>query len=174
MPVAPLTPQHNRAAVSTGAPCQLFTLARPSPWPSALPASPTDNNSCCHRQPWCRKHPPGPIHPSLLAGPACPLPSAPTTQRSVAQYSSNLAQLPQGTSVWQHRQTKPTLLNFSFPLCSADKMHTLGQLFWEFQKENEAATISRSQKAVLSIPPGFRMGKAEEQLARSVFTPPNF
>lgn len=37
----------------------------------------------------------------------------------------------------------------------------IGQLFWEFQKENEATTISRSQKAVLSIPPGFRIGKSQ-------------
>lgn len=63
MPTALLTPQHNRAAVSTGAPCQLSTLACPNQCPSALPASASDNNSCCHRQPWCHKHPPAPITP---------------------------------------------------------------------------------------------------------------
>lgn len=106
MPTALLTPQHNRAAVSTGAPCQLFTLARPNRCPSALPASPRDNNSCCHRQPWCHKHPPTPINPWLLVRPPCPLLSAPTAQCRVPQYSSNPSQLPQVTRVWQHRQNK--------------------------------------------------------------------
>lgn len=125
-------------------------------------ASATDKNSCCHRQPCCHKHPPTPDNPRLLLRTACPIPSPPAARCSVC---GTIQQRPvpasQVTSVWQHGQTKSMLLNFSFPLCGADKMHTLGQLFWEFQKENEAATISRSQKAVLSIPPGFRTGKGQ-------------
>lgn len=163
VPTAPLTPQHNRAAVSTGAPCQLFAVACPSRCPSALPAPRTDKNSCGHRQPWCHKHPPTPANPWLLEKPARPIPSAPTTQRRVTPCSNNLSQLPQVTGERQRRQTKSTksaLLNFSFPLCSADKVCTLGQVFWELQKENEAA-ISTSQKAVLSIPSGLRMGKGQ-------------
>lgn len=173
VPTAPLTPQHNRAAVSTGAPCQLFTVACPSRCPSALPAPRTDKNSCGHRQPWCHKHPPPPLNPWLLEKPARPIPSAPTTQRRVTPCSNNLSQLPQVTGERQRRQTKSTksaLLNFSFPLCSADKVCTLGQVFWELQKENEAA-ISTSQKAVLSIPSGLRMGKGQGRRVTSKACP---
>lgn len=162
MPIALLTPQHNSASASTGALCQHFKLACSNQCPSTLPASLTRTITAAGTDsPGATNIRPPLIHPWLLIRPACPVLSAPTIHCSMPRHS-NLQQLLQVTSVRQrcHTNVKSMLLHFLFPLRRADEFD---KLFWAFQKEEEAATVNSTQKAVLSISHGIQHGKGPRQ-----------